>query len=438
MLLKQEQLNPCEVELEVEVDSEKVRSAIDQTYDRLAKTTTVPGFRKGKAPRVVLRNYLDSEKVKDSAARSLMKTAYSEALTESKLEPYAPADVELVKFEEGEPMVFKAKVPLPPKVELGEYVGIEVERRVAEITEEDIDEQVEELRKAHADMVPVADRPVQEGDHIRVRVSDNPEDTESTPMPVVVGQNLPDFDKGVVGVNAGEQKTVEVTYPEDHQNEELRGQTRSLAVTVLDVEEMRLPELTDEWVKSTFGAEDSEGEDQAEKIDSVEKLRARIRSVMERSAVQQADAEVRGRVVEQVVNNSTVCFPNVMVEEAVTERLVSLSESLSRRNLTLDGYLNHVGKSLDEIRKEYEEEAREHLKFLLVMKEIAAKEQIEVSDEDFDEAVKRIAQERRTTPEAVRAYIQSSDSADNIRSRIQREKVVDFLVHASNIKNVVP
>lgn len=438
MLLKQEQLNPCEVELEVEIAADKVKSAIDRTYDELGKDLEFPGFRRGKAPLAVVKSRLDAGKVRDSAARSLMSDAYGEVLGETKLEPFAPPDVELVKFEEGEPMVFKAKVPLPPKVELGEYVGLEVERRVHTVTDEEVDEQIEEIRKAHGTMVPVTDRPVREGDHLQVRVSQDPDDEESRPVPIVVGENLPDFDSGIIGMNAGERKTIEVTYPENYGSEDLAGQKRSLTVTVLEIEELQLPELTDEWVKSTYAGDGSENTPESEIVDTVEKLRARIRALMERSAAQQADAEVRDKLVEQAINNADVCFPGVMVDEAVNDRLVSLSESLSRRKLTLDDYLKHIEKSLDELRQTYEEETREHLRFLLVMREIADKENIEVTEEDFDAEVKRIAEERSTTPEAVRAYIESSDAGESIRSRIRRKKVVDFIVHASNIKNVGP
>jgi trigger factor len=441
MLVKQEQLNPCEIELEVEVDVEQVKSAIDSTYEDIAKETTVPGFRKGKAPKVVLQNYLDPEKVKDRAARSLLRNAYSEALEESKLEPYAPADVELVKFDADEPMVFKAKVPLAPKVELGEYVGLEIDRSVHEVTDEEVEKQIDALREREVEWTPVTDRPVQEGDAATVRLAKEDEAEEQPPIRVVVGDNLPEFDKGLVGLSVDEEKKIEVTYPEDYGAEDLRGETRSWNVTVLSIEAKSLPELTDDWVKQTYGGEDTDETPETERtdterIDTVEKLRARVRGTMERAAVEAADEAVRDAVVERVIKNSEVCFPEFMVNESVEHRLGELVENLNQRKLTVEDYLKHTNQSAEDLRKRYEEESRNYLDLLLVFREIVDKEKIEVTEEDFDAEIRAAAQERGTTPEAIRAYVEKSESAESIRNRILRKKVVDFLVHASNIKSV--
>lgn len=439
MLVKQEQLNPCEVELEVEVDAGKVQSAIDNTYDDIARETTVPGFRKGKAPKAVLRNYLDPEKVKDRAASALLRKAYSEALEESKLDPYAPADVDLVKFDIGEPMVFKAKVPLAPKVELGDYVGIEVERSVREVTDEEVDKQVDLLRDREAEWVAVTDRPVQKGDTAHVTMSredDEDQDAQRPPLRVLVGENLPEFDDGLVGMSPGEEKQISITYPEDYGAEDLRGQTRVWNVSLASIETKSLPELTDEWVKSTFGGEEGDDTPETERIDTVEKLKKRIRESMERAAVDDADAAVHNSIVEKVVKNASICFPEFMVNETVDARLNELVENLNERKVTLDDYLSHTKMTMEDLEKRYAEEAKSYLELLLVFREITQKEDIQVTDEDLNAEIAAVATERGTTPEAVRAYIDKTDGEESIRNRILRKKVVDFLVNASNIKNV--
>jgi trigger factor len=442
MLVKQEELNPCEVELEVEVDVEKVKSAIDSTYDDIAKETTVPGFRKGKAPRVVLRNYLDPDKVMSRAREGLLREAYSEALEESKLEPYGPADLHDVKFEDGEPLKFKAKVPLQPRVEIGQYIGLEIERPLHEVTDEEVDKQVEALREREAEWSPVSDRAIKEGDAATVKLSreDGEGESEQPPIRVIVDEGtLPEFREGLVGMKTGDTKTIEVTYPEDYGAEELRGQTRKWNVEVVSVEEKNLPELTDEWVKATYGGEETpgaEGGDDAERIDTVEKLKARIRSGMERGAMEEADQAVRDAVVEKVIKGSTICFPEFMVDESVDVRLRELAESLSQRKLTVEDYLKHTNQTVEQIQERYKEESRNYLELLLAFREIVEKEKIEVTDEDFNAELEAAAQQRGTTPEAMRAYVEKSNSEESIRNRILRKKVVDFLVHASNIKNV--
>lgn len=443
MLVKQEQLNACEVELEIQVEAEKVRSAVDDMYSELGKRVNIPGFRKGKAPRAILEQFLDSEEVKERAASRLIRGAYPEALDESKLEPYAPADVELVKMEVGEPMVFKAKVPLPPKVELGDYVGLEIERRVPEVTDEHIDAEITRMLDRQAEYPQITDRAVQEGDVLAVEIKDETKPDEEPRRQVAeVGKNLADFDKGVIGMQTDEEKVIDITYPDDFGDEELRGKTVPLRVKIIEINEKHVPELTDEWVKKTFAPEpeepqeSTEAEPEAEKVDTVEKLRARIRASMEKAAVDVADEAVRGSVVQKVVERAEVCFPDVMVEESVDHRMEDLSESLKKRRVTLDSYLDYIGETMDGLRGRYAEESRETLKTILVLREVVNRENIEVKEEDLKAEIEAMAAEQGVPVATINAYLDRTDGRESLRNRVARKKVVDFLVHASNITNV--
>jgi trigger factor len=449
MLVKQEQLNACEVELEIQVDAEKVQSAVDDIYSELGKRVNIPGFRKGKAPRAILEQFLDRDEVKERAANRLIRGAYPEALDESKLEPYAPADVELVRMEVGEPMVFKAKVPLPPKVELGEYVGLEIERRVPEVKDEHVDAEINRMLERRAEYPLVTDRPVQEGDVLAVEITDETNPAQGPRRQVAeVGTNLADFDNGVVGMRTGEEKVIDITYPDDHGDEELRGKTVPLRVKILEINEKRLPELTDEWVKATFEPEpeepqesteaDAPGETELEdeKLDTVEKLRARVRASMEKAALDVADEAVRESVVQKVVEGAEVCFPDVMLEEAVDSRVENLSENLKKRRVTLDNYLNYIGETMGDLRRRYAEESREALKTILVLREILHRENIEVKEEDINAEIEEMAAEQGVPVATMNAYLDRTDGRERLYNRVARKKVVDFLVHASNITNV--
>lgn len=449
MLVKQEQLNPCEVELEVEVAAEQVKSAIDSTYKELGKTANVPGFRKGKAPRIVLEQFLDTEAVKERAANKLIKGAYTEALEESKLDPFAPADVELVKFESGEPMVFKARVPLPPKVELGDYVGLEIERNVPPVTDEHVDAEINRILERAAEVQKIEDRPAQMGDVVLVEMKDETKPDEQPSRQVAeLGKNLPDFDNGVVGMAIEDEKVIDVNYPEDHNDEELRGKTIPLRVKLIEINVRNLPELNDEWVKKMFAPEKPETEQQedapaaekadppADVVDTVDKLKGKIREAMEHAARDTADAQVKEDLVRKVVENAQVHFPDVMVDEAVGERMETLLDELKTRKATLDDYLQYVGKSLDELKKEFEDESKQALNVTLVLREIMDKEKVEVSDEDVSAEIESMAADRGVPQETMRAYVDRTDSTPSIRNRVLRKKIVDFLVHASNIKNV--
>lgn len=438
MLVKQEQLNPCEVELHVEIDAEKVNSAIDQAYKDFAKVTNIPGFRKGKAPRAILERHLDVEKVKEHAADNLLQEAYSEALKESNLEPFAPADVDIVTYEIGEPLVFTAKVPLTPTTELGDYVGLEVERNVPEVKDEQVDAEIQKIRERQAEYPEVADRAIQEGDMAVVEMKDDTKPEEEFKRNVAhVGDNLPDFDKGLIGMQVGEEKVIEMTYPDDYQAEELRGQTVPLRTRVVEIREQKLPELNDEWVKEAFIGETPEGQEpSADAVDSVDKLKAKIRSAMEKAAQDVADAEVRNNLVKKVVENSTVCFPEVLVREEVHDRFDELQKDLKQRQVSVDDYLAYVGMTPDELHQKYEEEAKQTLTTSFVLHELKEKEGIAVEDDDVNAEIQSMADERSVPIETVRAYVDSTDNMQQIRNRILHRKILDFLVHASNIKSV--
>lgn len=438
MLVKQEQLSPCEVELEIQVDADKVKSALDETYAELGKRVNIPGFRKGKAPRPVLEQFLDREEIKDRAADKLIRGAYPEALEESKIEPFAPADVELVKMEIGEPMVFKAKVPLAPKVELGDYVGLDIERKVPEVKDEDVDNEIQRMLDRQAQYDQITDRAVQEGDVILIEMSDSTKPEQEPQRQVAeVGKNLPDFDRGVVGMQIDEEKTIEITYAEDHEDEDLRGKTIPFLVKLTEINEKKVPELTDEWVKATFVREPEEGaEPDPDPVDTVDKLKAKIREAMEKAAQDVANQSIRNQVVDKVVDNAEVCFPQVMVEEAVDDRLEGLLEDLKRRKVTLDDYLEYRKESIDDLRKRYAEESGEILKTSLVFREIMEKESIKVEDEDVNAEVESMAQEQGVPVATMNAYLDKTEGRSTLRNRAARKKVVEFLVHASNIKNV--
>ena len=437
MLVKQEQVTPCEVELHIEVEKEKVDSAIDSAYVDLAKMANIPGFRKGKAPRAILERYLDEEKVKERAADKLLQDAYLDALKESELEPFALADVSVVKLEKGEPMVFTAKVPLAPKVELGDYVGLEAERTVPPVEDTDVDGRIQKMLEEHTSFTEVTDRAVQEADTVVVEMKREDEEDEPKRNVVQVGDNLPDFDKGLLGMNIDEDKVIPISYPEDFGAEELRGKTVPFWVKVIEIHSKSLPELTDDFVKKTFVRETEEGaEPDPDAVDTVEKLRGKIKEAMEKAAQDIAEADVRNKIISQVVEKSTIDYPDVMLQESINERIDDLLQELNKRKVTIDDYLKYTNKSFDDLRSEYEKEAQETLKTSLALREVIEKEDLKVADEDVDADIEAMAGERGVPVETIKAYIDNTDKGQSIRNKLLHKKVVDFLVGASNIKNV--
>lgn len=438
MLVKQEQLNPCEVELHIEIESDKVQAAVDKAYSDLGKSVNIPGFRKGKAPKVILEQFLDEERVKERAAEQLLQKAYVEALEESKVEPFAMADVDITKFELGEPLTFLAKVPLAPKVELGTYKGIKAERRIPNVTDEEVEIEIDNMRKRQASFPEVEGRAAQKDDVVRVETrAENEPDEKPKGNVFKIGGNLPEFDQGLIGMNIDEEKVIDVTYPDEHPDETLRGQTVPMRIWLREIREEKLPELNDEWVKGLFGAQEVEGEEaSSEVVDTVAKLKEKFRESMEGAAKDVAKEQVQMEILEEVIKGSQIHFPDVMVDEAVDERLNELAEELKERKLTLDDYIKYKNTSLDDLRGEYAEQSKKAITATLVLREIVDKENIQVEEDDIEAEYQRLSEANKVPVESIKAYAEKTNGISAIKNRILRKKVIEFLVESSNIKDV--
>ncbi|MEN6520784.1 MAG: trigger factor [Armatimonadota bacterium] len=426
-ITQQEQVSPCEISLEIEVDSDAVKKAFDKAYKEAGKHTQVPGFRKGKAPRAILEKFVSEEHIKEHAAEELVYPAYDEALKEASIEPFAAAEYEVIHLEDAEPFKFKAKIPLPPAVELGNYKGMEVERFSRQVSDEDVDQQIETLRQNSAKVENVEGRPVQMGDLAIITLTELDGDSRETV--VEAGKNLPSFDEGLIGMNKGETKSIELVYPDDYEEKELAG-TKSISIVVInDIKERHIPELTDDFVKEvTQGS--------PEEIETVQALKDRVKSKLEEAASELADKEAHGKIVDMVLEVSKIDFPEVILYHEVSLRLKNLVGDLKSHDLTLDDYLDATDRTFDELQSQMEKSAAKDIRVSLVLSEIAEKEKIEATDEDVEEEITKMAEESGYPKESVAAYVDRTESKDSLKNRIIRRKVLDFLVDASNIKSV--
>ena len=426
-ITQQEQTKPCEMSIEIEVEQDAVKQAFNDAYRELGKHAEVPGFRKGKAPRSILEKYLSEERIRETAANKLVMPAYENAVKETGIEPFGDAEYEVIHLEDEEPFKFKAKVPLPPSVELGDYVGIEVDKIAQVVSDEHVDAEIDRILQRMAKVESVEDRPAQTGDLLIVQIASRGK--ESTETVIEVGKNLPSLDEGLVGMNKGETKTIDLVYPDDYADEELKGTTSHATVTISDIKERQIPEMNDELVKEI-------SENSGEKLETVDELKTKIRESMEKASADLADRQVESQLVEKIVEKSTICFPEHMLDHEVAHRLQDLLADLEKRKMTLEDYLQATNSRFEDIRSKVEQAAEKDIKISLALAEVAKKENLEVSEEDIDAEIAKMAEETGYPAESVKAYIDHTNGRDGIGSRVERNKVLDFLVHASNIKNV--
>ena len=435
MKVTKEQSGACEVTLNITVEAEKVDKAILDAYKKIGKNVTLPGFRKGKAPLAILKANLNEEAVMDEAADALMQPAYKEALEETGVEPFAIAGVDIKTFEKGKDMEFTAKVPQPPVITLGDYTGIEIDKEPTDVSDEAVEEEVTNFLRRNA-KYPEVDREVADDDLVvyELREKDNPDAAVIKNYTRIGHNELTDLDEGLRGMKAGEEKEITINYPEKYYDKDLAGASKVYTATAAEIRVEDLPELTDEWIKENFPVREDMKEEDI--IDTVDKFRATVRKSMEDYAKQQSDTGAENALVEKIVENATVEFHSCMVEDQVKASFENLARDLKKNNVTIDQYLKHNNMTFAELEEAYKEDAEKLLKVSLVLREIAAKENLAPTDDDVKEEAEKIAAARNIPVETAVAYVEKSGMLDDVRNRILHRKLMEFLMGSAKINQL--
>lgn len=430
MQVTTEQIDPCKIALTVTIEPEKVKVAEEKAFLAIAKNIQIPGFRKGKVPPQMARPYVDADRVKQRAADALLGPAYAEALAETGVEPFGNLrpDVELVEMNADGPLIFKAMVPTRPLVTLGLYKGLTAERRLLQVSDEDVIEQIENIRNRGAEYPDAGDRPVQMGDALLADVAtvlegdDSGEGGESKPAFIEVGRNIPDFDNGMVGMTKGETKTIEAVYPGDFPDENLRGKNATFVVTVNELRDKVLPELNDEFAAKIHPT-----------AKTVDELKAAIRENLEQQAVQMADNDVEFRLVGRIVDSSQINFPDVLLRAEMQEDIRNLQERLKRDNLTIERFIAQTGRTAQSIEQEIAVAADRRIRNSLILSEVARAEGITVEDEDIDRIITERATAMNATPAAVRAMAEKNEQMNQLRDQALTGKILQFIKDSATV-----
>ena len=427
MQVTTEQIDPCQLALTITVPAERFAAARQKAANQASQSLQIPGFRKGKVPQHLAKNFLDPVKVQQRAAELVVPEAYQEAVTENAVEPWADPQFEIVEIPEGGELVFKATVPLRPKVTLGEFKGFTLEKRLLEVRDVDIDRELEQVRERFAEF-PERERSVETGDIIlcelqaSVEGAELPDLSEPRTTAIEVGKNIPDFDAGLVGMNKGDSKTISAVYPESFEDESLRGKKGTFNVTVNEIRARVLPELNDELVQKAHRS-----------AKTVEELRAEVRTSLEKAAVEMSDNELEFNLISKIVEGSEIHFPPVLLNAEMQQEANQLAQSLEQNKVTFEQYLAGQGKTRETWQAELAAGATVRIKNSLVLSEVARAESIEVTDEDVDGKINERAEQLQSSPAAVRAMAESQNTLDRFRDLALTEKILDFLKGASKI-----
>ena len=432
MQVTKEPLDPCQVALTIEVETDKVVQAVDRAYREYSKYVSVPGFRKGKAPMSFVKQRVPEADVRQRTAELLVEPAYAAAIEQENVEPFAQPSLELLQLEFAEkPFIFKAIVPLRPEVEIGVYTGLTVAKNKYELSDANVETQMQRMRERAAEY-PIVERPVQMGDlvvaDLSALVDIRPEASEVRPTMIEIGaDNIPGFDDQLVGMTVEEEKVFTLTYPDTYPDAELAGEEAEFTVKINEIHEKQIPELDDALAQKLSNG----------RYQTVDQFRTEMKADMAKSLIANAESEADSALIDQIIAGSVIKYPPVLVEAEVNDEVTELLARLERQGVELEDYLQQVGRTREQLVTEFTNAARKRIEIGLLLGKVADAESLLLTDADLEAALAERAAEERTSPAAVRAVLESNGGMEALRNRAQAKKVLDFLRGSAIIEEKV-
>jgi trigger factor len=420
----------CQKDLTIEVPAEEVQQEFKKSYDAYARHVKVPGFRPGRVPLAVVKQRFAKD-VKDEVIGHLVPHALGHAITDHKLrvvgEPQIKADD--ISCREGEPLRFTASVTVLPEVKLKDYKGIKVTKRIAKITDENVDHVIEQMRQNAAQLVPVEDRPAQAGDIVSVNLvgkyviateAHEHEDLKADDVQIELGAEgvQPEFDENLRGTRSGDVREFRVSYPADFSSKGLAGKTVDFTATVVAVRQKELPELDDDFAQ------------EAGEYESLQDMRDKVRAELESVAQEEADAMLRDELIGTLISQYDFPLPQVLVDKQADQRLADFINRLLR-----SGMPPSAAKQIDWKARQEEDRQRaaRDVRAALLMEEIAEAEKLEVTRDDMEAEINKIAEGTKLSVDEVKARLTKEDGLSSIHNRLRYEKTLDFLVKNADI-----
>ena len=426
MSLQVEKLEKNMAKLTIEVSAEELDKALEAAFQKNKGKISVPGFRKGKVPRQMIEKMYGPEIFYEDAANALIAPAYEKAVEECEEEIVSSPKVEVTQIEKGKPFIFTAEVALKPEVKLGKYKGVTVEKLDVEVTEEQINDEINKEREENARTIAVEDRAVENGDMTVIDfegfvdgVAFEGGKGENYPLTIGSGAFIPGFEEQLIGAKLDEETEVNVTFPEDYHAEDLAGKAAVFKCTVKEIKVKELPELDDE-----FASEVSEFETVAEYKESV---KAKIAERKEKAA---KDAK-EDAVIDAIIEKAEMEIPEAMVDTQQRQMLEDFAQRIQMQGLSMEQYMQFTGLTVETLMEQVKPQALRRIQSRLVLEAIADAEKIEVTDAEYDEEIGKMAEMYQMEADKVKELLGDKHSAE-VKKDIAVRKAVEFVV--SNAK----
>ena len=422
-LVKSEKLEKSMHELQFSVDAEAFKAAIDKAYKREGKKYNVPGFRKGHAPRAVIEKMYGAEIFHYDAINDLFPAAYEEAVKAAGIEPVGRPEADVVSESLEEGVVLKVVVAVKPEIKLGQYTGLKATKKVHTVEDADVDAEIARMQDRNGRVV-TREGKAENGDTADIDfegfvdgVAFEGGKAEHYNLVLGSGSFIPGFEEQVVGHEAGEVFDVNVTFPEEYQAKELAGKAAVFKIKLHEVKTKELPALDDEFAKDVS------------EFDTLAELKADIRKNMEESNEQQAALAVENDLVDQVIATIEGDIPEAMYENRMDEMVRDFEYRLAQQGLKLDLYLQYMGQTMDSFRASFKDQAEKQVKIRLALEAVAANENISVSDEDFENEMRRIADTYKMEIEKVKSLV----NAEDVKKDLAVNKAIDFIKEKAEV-----
>ena len=418
--------NNNELKLEFTIEAKKFDEGMKKVYAKSAKYFNIPGFRKGKAPMAIVEKQYGPEIFYEDTFNEIVPEEYERELKENNIEAVSRPEIEVKQMGKGQDLIFTAVVQTKPEVKLGKYKGIELKKIEYNVTDEDIEHELGHMADRNSRLVTVEDRPVENGD---ITVIDFEgfvdgvafEGGKAENHELTIGSNtfIPGFEDQIIGMKTGEEKDINVKFPEEYFSEELKGKDATFKVKLHEIKKKELPELNDDFAKDTS------------EFDTLEELKKSIKEKLEEENKNKAKYETEDAAIKAVSDATEVEIPSGMIETEIDNMVRDIETRLSYQGMKLDQYLEMMGKSMEDFRKEYEEQAKTSVKTRLTLEAIEKAEKIEPSDEEVDKKLKEMAamygkkEDELALNEQFMNYIKDS---------LKGEAVIKFIVDNAKIK----
>ena len=419
--------NANEVKFEITVEAEKFEEATKKVYFKSAKYFNIPGFRKGKAPMQIVEKYYGKEIFYEDAFNEVAQTALEEAITENKVEVVSRPEVDIKQMEKGKDLIFTVVMQTKPEAELGKYKGIEIPKIEYNVSDEDINHELEHMQEHNSRLISIEDRPAENGDTVNIDFEGFVngkafEGGKAEKYDIEIGSNtfIPGFEDGVIGMKIDEEKEIDVKFPKEYFSKDLAGKDAMFKVKLHEIKKKELPKLDDEFAKDVS------------EFDTLEELKTDIKKKLEKQNADKTKYETEEAVIKALCENTKIDIPSGMIETEVDNMLKDFENRLSYQGLNMEQYLKMLGKTKEEIRKEYEPQAIEGIKSRLAIEAVVKAEKIEATEKEVEDKIKEMA--KNYGKENDEAFLKNENVRNYLKEGIESEKAMEFLIKNAKIK----